>query len=72
MFAFGLLFVAIQVLAYYDFVAISWVEIENYVKPLLEADSINQMWQALVKLLTHNVTFAGAFIPGLIFGLRRG
>ena len=71
-FALGLLFIAIQILAYYDFVAISWIEIENSVKPLLEADSITQMWQALVQLLTHNVTFAGAFVPGLLIGLRRG
>jgi uncharacterized membrane protein (Fun14 family) len=71
-FALGLLFIAIQVLAYYNFVSISWIEIENAVKPLLEAESITQMWRALVQILTHNVTFAGSFIPGLILGLRRG
>ena len=68
----GLLFIAIQVLAYYNFVSINWIEIEDAVNPLFEAESLTQAWQGLVQILTYNVTFAAAFVPGLVFGLRRG
>ena len=68
----GVLFIVIQVLAYYGFVRIDWLEVQNRVNPLLESASLNRLWQGLVNVLTYNVTFAAAFIPGLILGLRRG
>lgn len=70
--ALGLLFIALQVLAYYGFVTIDWVEVQNRVDPLLETSSLNRLWQGLVDLLTYNLTFAAAFVPGLVVGLRRG
>ena len=70
--ALGLLFIALQVLAYYGFVTIDWLEVQNRVDPLLEAGSLNRLWQSLVNVLTYNLTFAAAFVPGLVFGLRRG
>ena len=68
----GLLFIALQVLAYYGFVTIDWLEVQNRVNPLLESESLNRLWQALVNVLTYNITFAAAFVPGLIVGLKRG
>lgn len=68
----GLLFVFVQVLAYYGFVTIDWVEVQNRVNPLLETEALNSVWQGLVNVLTYNVTFAAAFIPALVLGLRRG
>lgn len=68
----GLLFVALQILAYYGFVTVNWVEVQNRVDPLLGTESLNQLWQRLVNVLTYNITFAAAFIPGLIFGLKKG
>lgn len=68
----GLLFVAIQILAYYGFVTIDWLEVQNRVNPYLESESLNRLWQGLVNVLTYNITFAAAFVPALIFGLRRG
>lgn len=70
--ALGLLFIAIQLLAYYGFVHIDWSQLQDTVNPLLEGESLNRFWQQLVAVLTYNVTFAAAFIPGLIFGLKRG
>ena len=68
----GLLFIALQVLAYYGFVTIDWLEVQRRVNPLLESESLNALWQSLVNILTYNITFAAAFIPGLLLGLRRG
>ncbi len=70
--ALGLLFVALQVLAYYGFVTIDWLEVQNRIDPLLEAGALERLWQGLVNVLTYNLTFAAAFVPGLVFGLRRG
>ncbi len=70
--ALGLLFVVLQVLAYYGFVSINWVEVQSRVNPLLEGESLNSFWQGLLNVLTYNVTFAAAFVPGFIVGLRRG
>lgn len=68
----GLLFVALQLLAYYGIVEINWGVVQGHVDPLLEPESLGSMWHNLVQLLTYNITFAAAFVPGLIFGLRRG
>ncbi len=68
----GLLFVALQLLAYYGIVEINWGVVQGHVDPLLEPESLGDMWHNLVQLLTYNITFAAAFVPGLIFGLRRG
>jgi uncharacterized membrane protein (Fun14 family) len=68
----GLLFIALQLLAYYGFISVDWGVVQSQVDPLLEPESLNRMWDGLVALLTYNITFALAFVPGLIFGLRRG
>ncbi len=70
--ALGLFFIAIQLLAYYGLVEVNWLQIQRSVDPLLKPDSLEALWQDLVRLLTLNLPFAGAFIPGLIVGLRRG
>lgn len=71
-FALGLLFIALQVLAFYGLVTINWGEIQSRVDPLLEAESLRQLWQGLLAVLTFNITFAAAFVPGFVIGLRRG
>jgi uncharacterized membrane protein (Fun14 family) len=68
----GLLFVAVQVLSYQGLVTVHWGEVEARVDPLLETSSLDTAWRGLLDILTHNVAFAGAFVPGLILGLRRG
>lgn len=71
-FAVGLLFIALQLLAFYGFVTINWGELRTRVDPLLEAESLQQFWRGLLGVLTYNITFAAAFVPGFVFGLRRG
>ncbi len=68
----GLFFIGLQILAYYGFVRIDWIEVQNRVNPLLGSDSLGQMWQRLVNILTYNVPFAVAFVPALLLGLRKG
>ncbi len=70
--AVGLLFVVLQVLAYYGFVAIDWARVQTSVDPLLTPGSVGGAWHTLVAILTYNVAFAAAFVPALVVGLRRG
>ncbi len=70
--ALGLLFIAIQLLSYYGFVTVNWLEVQERVNPLLTTESLNGFWQNLLSVLTYNITFAAAFIPGFIIGLRQG
>jgi uncharacterized membrane protein (Fun14 family) len=53
---FGLLFITIQLLAYLGVVRVDWQGFFN----------------GLIGILTNNVPFAGAFIPGFLLGLRYG
>lgn len=68
----GLLFVALQLLASQGFLTVHWNEVEARVDPLLQTDSLAGLWQRLIDVLTYNLAFAGAFVPGLVLGLRRG
>lgn len=70
--ALGLLFIAVQLLAWAGFVSVNWVQVQETVDPLLRSDSLERGWRGLVGLLTHNLPFAAAFVPGLIIGVRRG
>ncbi len=70
--AIGLLFIVLQLLAFYGFVTINWAEVQSRVDPMLETDSLSQAWRNVLGVLTYNITFAAAFVPGFIFGLRRG
>ena len=70
--AVGLLFVVVQLLAYQGFLTVNWGEVEARVDPLLRTDSLGGAWESLLAILTHNLVFAGAFVPGLVWGLRRG
>ncbi len=68
----GLLFVALQILAYYRIIQVDWGVVQGHVDPLLQPESLNGFWNGLVGVLTYNITFAAAFVPGLVIGLRRG
>lgn len=68
----GLLFVVLQILAYYGLVTINWIEVQERVNPFLESESLNRTWQGLLNIMLYNVTFAAAFIPGFIWGIRKG
>lgn len=71
-FALGLLFIAIQLLAWSGFVNVNWVRVQETVDPLLHSESLEQGWRGLVTILTHNLPFAAAFVPALVLGVKRG
>lgn len=70
--ALGVLFIVVQLLAFQGFVTINWGEVQARVDPLLRAESLNQAWSGLLSVLTYNLTFAGAFVPAFIVGVKRG
>lgn len=68
----GLLFISIQILAYYGFVSVDWPEVQSAIDPLLDPAALESGWQQLLAVLVGNAPFAGAFVPSLLLGLRRG
>lgn len=68
----GLVFVVVQWLAFQGFLTVHWSEVEARLDPLLGSDSLAELWRGLLAVLTHNVLFAGAFVPALLLGMRRG
>ncbi len=70
--ALGLLFIAVQVLAWSGFVSVNWGVVQERVDPMLTGDSLQGTWSALLSLLTYNIPFAAAFVPAFILGLKRG
>lgn len=68
----GVLFVAVQLLAWSGYVTIEWGRLQQDVEPLLEASSLNEGWRMVLTVMTHNLPFAASFVPGFVIGLRRG
>lgn len=68
----GIVFVVVQLLAWAGFVTVNWGVVQENVDPLLQSEALNTGWQNLVQLLTHNIPFAASFIPGFLFGLKKG
>jgi len=68
----GLLFIAVQLLAWSGYVSVNWDVLQRQVDPYLTGESLRGTWQGLLRLLTFNVPFAAAFVPAFVIGLRRG
>jgi uncharacterized membrane protein (Fun14 family) len=67
--ALGLLFISVQVLAYFELLTVNWPRIQALSEPLLrEGGELGGAW--LGRVLTANLPFAGAFTAGLLVGLR--
>jgi uncharacterized membrane protein (Fun14 family) len=69
---FGLLFITVQVLAYLGFIEVNWLRIQQVASPVLERSGLEGAWKGLLGVLTQNIPFAAAFVPGLLLGLRMG
>jgi uncharacterized membrane protein (Fun14 family) len=68
----GALFMVMQWLAFEGLVTVHWGELEARLNPLLESESISEAWRRLLSVFTHNLPFAGAFVPGMLVGVRKG
>lgn len=70
--AIGLLFVVVQLLAYFGFVTINWGTVQSSVDPMLTTHALGGAWRTVLSILTYNVAFAAAFVPAFVLGLKRG
>lgn len=70
--AVGLLFVAVQLLAYFGYVTVEWGRIQGDVEPMLGSESLQRSWRGLLAMLTYNLPFAASFVPTFVVGLKRG
>lgn len=68
----GVLFVCLQLLAWWGFINVNWGVVQDQVDPLLRGDSLQSGWRNLLTLLTYNIPFAAAFVPAFIWGVKRG
>jgi len=68
----GLFFIGLQILAYYGYIQIDWIRIQDTVNPHLGEEQLRSLWQRLLDILTYNAPFAGGFVAGLILGLKKG
>ena len=66
----GLLFVAVQLLSYFDLVSVNWLRLEALSGPWLQNGG-QSVWKWLTGVLTRDLPFSGAFVGGLLLGLRR-
>lgn len=64
----GLLFIAIQFLAFADVISVDWLRLQSLADPLLDKREL--WWQQFLNILTANLPFAGSFLTGLFIGLR--
>lgn len=64
----GTVFIAIQYLAYNQYVTVDWEKIRHTVPD----SSLHQVWMALMSVFTYNFPFAGAFAAGFLLGFRKG
>ncbi|MBZ9713127.1 MULTISPECIES: FUN14 domain-containing protein [Deinococcus] len=65
----GTLFVVLQLLAYLDLISVNWLRLQALTEPWLrQGQEQGGAW--LMRVLTANLPFAGAFTAGLLLGLR--
>ena len=64
----GLLFIAVQLLAWAGVVMVDWPRLETLSGPWFRAAP--ELWRGLLEVLTDRLPFAGAFGVGLLLGLR--
>lgn len=65
----GIVFIGIQLLAYYDVVTVDWLRLQSLTEPWLRGSGENfRTWFS--RVMTHQLPFAGTFVAGFILGLR--
>ena len=72
LFIFGIGFILLQGLAYTGVIEINWLRIQQFAEPALKTPALESAFNGILRVLTNNVPFAGAFIPGFLLGLKFG
>lgn len=65
----GVVFVLVQVLAYYGILTVHWTKVQELAEPMLQVGAKEGGAWAL-DVLRANLPFGGAFVAGLLLGLR--
>lgn len=65
----GLLFIALQLLSYFDVITVNWLHLQAVAEPALRQGS-EQGAAWFQRVLLANLPFAGAFTAGFLLGLR--
>lgn len=64
----GVIFIALQALAYHHFIAVDWQKIQQFVPD----SRLQEWWMAMMGVLTYQFPFAGSFAVGFFLGFRKG
>jgi uncharacterized membrane protein (Fun14 family) len=72
LFVVGTVIILLQVLAYMGVIEINWLRIQQFAEPALQRPVLENTLNSIVGVLTNNLPFAGAFIPGFLLGLKFG
>ncbi len=72
LFLFGSVFIGLQVLAYMGVVEINWLRIQQFAEPALQRPALENTFNSILGIMTNNLPFAGAFVPGFLLGLKFG
>ena len=70
--ALGLIFILLQVLAYYGIVVIQWDPVASWWSQVTEPAKLQGLWATLRDILFTNVPALAGAIPGFLLGLKRG
>ncbi|PYE53537.1 FUN14 domain-containing protein [Deinococcus yavapaiensis] len=65
----GVVFVLVQILAYYGIITVHWTKVQELAEPVLRTGAEDGGAWAL-EVLRANLPFGGAFVAGLLLGLR--
>ena len=65
----GVLFILLQVLAYYGIVQVDWTAVAHHAQPATKVaeTAFDKLWH----IMTYNLPFAGGFAAGAALALRR-
>ncbi len=69
---FGLLFIALQVLAYLKILEINWLRIEHFIEPGFNKTNTARAMNLIWSVISNNLPFAASFTPGFLLGLKKG
>lgn len=68
----GLLFIAIQMLAYYGLVDVRWDAVQGSAEQIWQNGDGPTLAERAWEVLSYNLPFGGGFLAGFAIGFRRG
>lgn len=69
LFIVGAIFILVQLLAYQGLLTVNWLRVQALAEPALRQGG-EQLGSWMLRVLQTNLPFGGAFVAGLLIGLR--